>query len=196
MSLTLASASAARAAMLRAAGVEIDVKPARVDEAAIKSALLAEGAPARDIADALAELKAVRISSSTRGLVLGADQVLLAEGRVFDKPADMAAARSQLLELRGGEHQLLSAAVIAEAGMPVWRHVGVARLRMRPFTESFLEAYLSEAGDAVLSSVGAYHLEGLGAQLFASLEGDHFTILGLPLLPVLGFLRARGELVE
>ncbi|GMG83439.1 nucleoside triphosphate pyrophosphatase [Paralimibaculum aggregatum] len=196
MTLVLASASRARAEMLRAAGVAIEIAPARIDEAAVKSAMLAEQAPPRDIADTLAELKAIRVSAGRPGLVLGADQVLVSEAGMLDKPADAAAARAQLAGLRGQTHRLLSAAVIAEAGQPVWRHVGAARLTMRPFSDAFLDRYLAEAGPAVLESVGAYHLEGLGAQLFSAVEGDYFTVLGLPLLAVLGFLRARGELVE
>lgn len=195
--LILASASPARAAMLRAAGVAIEVDPARIDEDAVKASLRAEGAPARDQADTLAELKAVRISARHSGrLVLGADQVLIAGTEVFDKPSDTVEARAQLLALRGQTHRLISSAVIAENGAPVWRHVGIATLTMRPFTDSFLDRYLDEAGDLVLGSVGCYQLEGLGAQLFSRVQGDYFTVLGLPLLEVLGFLRARGILVE
>lgn len=193
----LASASAARAALLRAAGLAIDVVPARVDETAVTEALQAEGAPPRDIADALAQMKALRVSARhPQALVIGADQVLVCDGRLFDKPADRAQARTQLQALRGRPHQLISAAVIALGSEPLWRHVGIARLTMRPFSDAFLDAYLDKAGDALLTCVGAYQLEALGAQLFARVDGDHFVIQGLPLLEVLGFLRARGVLIE
>ena len=195
--LILASASQARADMLRAAGVEVETQPARIDEAAVKAAMLAEGAPPRDVADKLAELKALRVSSKAPGrLVLGADQVLVHDGRLYDKAEDMAEARAHLETLRGGRHDLLSAAVIALDGEPIWRHVGQARLTMRPFSDTFLDDYLARFGELALTSVGCYHLEGLGAQLFARVEGDYFTVLGLPLLEVLGFLRARGVLTE
>jgi len=195
--LILASASTARAAMLAAAGVPVEALPARIDEAAVKAALAAESAPPRDVADKLAELKALRVAAKASGrLVLGADQVLVLDGRTFDKPADLTEARAQLLALRGRTHQLLSAAVVAMDGQPVWRHIGAARLIMRPFTDRFLDAYLERLGELALTSVGCYHLEGLGAQLFSRVEGDHFTMLGLPLLELLGFLRARGMLTE
>lgn len=196
-SVVLASASPARAAMLRAAGVAIDVVPARVDEAAVRDALLAEGAPPRDIADKLAELKALRVSQPRPDrLVLGADQVLVLGERLLAKPASRDEARAQLRALRGQTHRLISAAVAAEAGAPVWRHAAAARLTMRPFSDAFLEDYLDRAGDLALASVGCYQLEGLGAQLFSRVEGDFFTVLGLPLLEFLGFLRARKVLLE
>ena len=195
--MILASQSQSRATMLRNAGVTIQIEPARIDEAAIKSAMLAEDAPPRDIADMLAEMKALRVSPRhPEELTLGADQILVCEGQIFDKPTDMAAARAHLQTLRGKTHQLLSAAVIAQRGEPIWRHIATAKLTMRPFSDSFLDDYLARFGETALTSVGAYHLEGLGAQLFSRIEGDYFTILGLPLLEILGFLRARGELIE
>jgi len=195
--LILASASPVRLAMLTAAGIAAEAAPARIDEADVKTAMLAEAAPPRDIADKLAELKALRISARRPGaLVLGADQVLVSGGRLFDKPATLAEARAQLQALRGRSHRLLSAAVLALDGQPIWRHVGTATLTMRPFTDAFLDAYLAQIGDLALTSVGCYHLEGRGAQLFATVQGDYFTILGLPLLELLGVLRARGVLIE
>jgi septum formation protein len=195
--LILASASTARAAMLRNAGLAIDISPARVDEEEIKRAMLAEDAVPRDIADALAELKATRISAKSGAtLTLGADQVLVQGGRLYDKPADLAQAADQLRALSGQTHELLSAAVIAEHGRPVWRHIGRAQLVMRPLTDHFIADYLSRPGGDILNSVGAYQLEALGAQLFTRVQGDYFSVLGLPLLEVLGFLRARGILTE
>lgn len=179
--------------MLERAGVSVDVVPARIDEAAVKAAMAAEGAKPRDVADALAEIKAQRVAlGSVDRIVLGADQVLVCDGRLYDKPEDPARARDQLLALRGRAHELLSAAVIFEEGRPVWRHVGRAQLVMRPFSDAFLDHYLEAQGAAVLSSVGAYRIEDAGAQLFSGVQGDYFSILGLPLLEVLGFLRTRG----
>lgn len=191
--LVLASASPARQAMLAAAGLAFVADPARIDEAALRASLGAAAARPRDIADALAEAKAVKISRRNPGaLVLGADQVLATgDGRLHGKPESRAAARDQLLALRGRPHELLSAAVIAEDGAPVWRHVGRARLVMRDFGEDFLEAYLDAEGDAVLGSAGAYRIEGRGVQLFSRVEGSHFVILGLPLLEILDYLRLR-----
>jgi septum formation protein len=143
----------------------------------------------------LAELKAQRVARRHPGsLVIGADQVLECDGILFDKPSDLAAARSQLMALRGREHRLLSAVVLVRDGERVWHHVDRANLTVRDFSADFLDRYLRSAGDAALSSVGAYQLEGVGAQLFAAIDGDYFTILGLPLLPLLDILREQGIL--
>jgi septum formation protein len=193
--LILASASTARANMLRAAGVEIEIVPARVDEAELKLSLKQQGADPETAAIALAELKALQVSRGRPGrLVLGADQMLDCDGAWFDKPADRAAAKAQLLILRGKTHRLTSAAVLARDGQRIWHHAAPARLTMRAFTEAFLEGYLDQAGETVLTSVGAYQLEGLGGQMFQKIDGDFFTILGLPLLAVLDILREQNVL--
>lgn len=195
MTLILASASPSRAAMLRSAGLDFSVQPARVDESEIKLALQTEGAPPSEAATALAELKAQRVSPSAGSdFVIGADQMLVCEGRWYDKPDSMQVARAQLQALRGKTHELVSAVVLARGGGIIWRHVDVARLTMRNFSDDFLDAYLAQAGEAVLSSVGAYQLEGLGVQLFSRIQGDFFTILGLPLLPLLDILRENRVL--
>ena len=193
--LILASASASRAALLSAAGVPFEVAPVGVDEEAVRETMESEGFGPDDMADALAELKACRAALRLEDrLVLGADQVLVLEGRVLAKPECREAARAQLLSLRGKKHTLVSAAVLAKDGSPVWRCLGRASLRMRQFSARFIERYLDEEGDAVCETVGAYRLEARGAQLFDSVSGDHFTILGLPLLPLLGQLRELGML--
>ncbi|AWJ84011.1 septum formation protein Maf [Azospirillum sp. TSH58] len=195
--VVLASGSRTRAEMLERAGVRVTLAPAAVDEEEIKLAARAEGAPVEDVAEALAELKAQRVTRKHPGaLVIGADQMLDCEGRWFDKPADRDAARTQLQDLRGRTHRLVSCAVVIRDGERLWHHVDRARLTMRPFSDAFLDSYLNAAGDDVLGSVGAYHLEGLGAQLFHRVDGDFFTILGLPLLPLLGFLRVHGVIAE
>lgn len=191
--LVLASGSRTRAAMLEQAGVPAILDRPLVDEDEVKAAGRAEGVPADAVAEALAELKAQRITRRHPGaLVVGADQMLDCEGRWFDKPADRAAARAQLLDLRGKTHRLVSCAVVVRDGERMWHKTDSARLTMRNFSEAFLDDYLDRVGDDVLHSVGAYQLEGLGAQLFHRVEGDFFTILGLPLLPLLGFLRVHG----
>ena len=188
--LILASASVTRAEMLRRAGLACTIDPAHVDEDEVKRSLRASGANAGELAEALAELKARKISSRHGGaLVIGADQVLDCQGKWFDKPVDRAAARAQLLELRGKTHELISSVCVLQDGVRLWHHTGRARLTVRPFSEAFLDDYLDRVGSAVLQSVGAYQLEGIGAQLFSRIDGDYFTILGLPLLPLLDFLR-------
>jgi len=192
--LILASQSAARRAMLSAAGVAFEAVSPHVDEDAIRDAL--RGAPPRDIADALAETKAVKLSRRfPEALVLGADQLLVtAEGEILDKPGSRDRAAAQLRRLMGAQHQLISAAVIAQRGEAVWRKTDSARLTMRPLSDAFIETYLDAEAEHVIHCVGAYRIEALGAQLFTRVSGDHFTIQGLPLLAVLDFLRVRGVL--
>ena len=179
--------------MLRSAGVPFDTVVARVDEETIKATMLAEGAKPRDVADTLAEMKARRVAQKyPEALVLGADQVLVSGGVLFDKPTSIAKAREQLIALRGNTHELLSAAVIYEDGTPVWRHIGRAQLMMRPFSDVFLENYIRSQSEELFTTVGGYKLEKEGSQLFTRVQGDYFSVLGLPLLEILGFLRTRG----
>ncbi len=190
--LILASQSQARATLLRAAGVAFEQRPAHVDEAAAKAAMRRQEAEADELALALALLKARRVQEGA--VVIGADQVLVCDGQWFDKPPDMASARAQLHSLRGRTHTLMTAVACLQDGTVLWRCLACPALTMRPFSDEFLDAYLALEGEAILSSVGAYRLEGLGIQLFDRIEGDHAAILGLPLLPLLGFLRQHGVL--
>jgi septum formation protein len=191
--LILASSSPVRAELLRNAGLAFRVEPAAIDEGEIKAAFHAERRAAADCANALAEAKAMRVARRHSGsLVIGADQLLICEGSWFDKPGDRAAARAQLLALRGKRHELVSAVCVVRDGETLWHFVDRSALTMRNFSDEFLEDYLNAAGADILGSVGAYHLEGLGVQLFARIEGGHFAILGLPLLPLLDFLRDHG----
>lgn len=189
----LASSSKIRAEMLLSAGVSVETVVARVDEETIKASMLAEGEKPRDIADTLAEMKARRVAQKhPEALVLGADQVLVCGGVLFDKPNSIEEAREQLISLRGKTHELLSAAVIYEDGAPVWRHIGRAQLMMRPFSDAFLENYIELQSGELFTTVGGYKLEQEGSQLFTRVQGDYFSVLGLPLLEILGFLRTRG----
>jgi septum formation protein len=193
--LILASASSTRQAMLRVAGVEFAVDVAAIDETSVLEALEAEKAKPRDAADLLAEMKALKVSAKHPGaLVIGADQILSLGSKFFAKPANLAAAREQLQELRGQTHHLTSAVVVARDGNVIWREVREAKLTMRPFSDTFLDNYLKNVGPSALSSVGGYQIEALGAQLFSRIDGDYFTILGLPLLPLLDMLRTQGVL--
>lgn len=188
--LILASASTIRATLLENAGVPFEIIPARVDEDAVKHSL--HGKPAW-VAETLAEMKALRISAlQPDALVLGADQVLAFEDEIVSKSADLDEARMLLRRLRGKNHQLVGAAVLAKDGQAVWRHVETAQLWLRDFSDAFLEDYLAAEGEAALSSVGCYRLEGPGVQLFSRIEGDYFSVLGLPLLALLAALREHA----
>lgn len=193
--LILASVSQIRADLLRNAGLRIDIQPARIDEESVRQALEAEEAAPRDIADTLAEMKARKVSEKSPGtLILGCDQVLSVGKAVLAKPRSPGEARDQLRLLRKTSHTLLSAAVLYENGEPTWRHVGVVRLRMRDFSDAFLDSYIERNWDSVRHSVGAYKLEEEGARLFTQVQGDYFTVLGLPLLELLNHLVLTGRI--
>jgi septum formation protein len=194
--IVLASGSQSRRAVLAAAGVEADTVKPNVDEDAAKAAFRADGMSVRDQAMQLAELKSVKVSMREQGLVIGCDQMLSLDGEAFDKPVNLEDARNHLRKLSGKVHTLETAIVICEDGKPVWRHLARPRLTVRPLSGPFIETYVDTVGDPLLSTVGAYQLEGLGAQLFTRIEGDYFSILGLPLLPLLDYLRTRGVLMS
>jgi septum formation protein len=193
--LVLASGSRTRAHMLSRAGLAVEIEKPNVDEAPSRRSMIAEGASVEAGAARLAELKARDVSRNRPGtLVIGADQILECDGYWFEKPDTMQQAREQLLRLSGRRHRLISSVVVAIDGDRVWHHADQALLTMRPLGQPFMTHYLREIGEAALTSVGGYQLEGLGAQLFSRIDGDYFTILGLPLLPLLAYLRSRDVL--
>lgn len=193
--LILASGSPFRKAMLVNAGLDIEAVPADVDERALEAPLQDSGVSPEDVALVLAEAKAVEVSERYPGvLVLGCDQTLSLGDEVFHKPADMEGARRHLLALSGKTHQLNSAAVLVRDGNVLWRHVGIANLTMRHLDPAFIGRHLAHVGKKALASVGAYQIEGEGIQLFENIEGDYFTIVGLPLLAVLAELRSLGAI--
>lgn len=193
--IILASGSSIRAALLTQAGIPFEARPARVDEDAIKAALLMEEATPRDVADALAEFKARKIAEKDPGaVVIGSDQVLEYQGRILSKPETAEDAAEQLRTLRGKQHKLLSAVVVYHEAEPVWRYVGQVRLLMRDISDEYLADYVARNWPGIGESVGSYKLEEEGARLFSRIEGDYFTVLGLPLLELIGFLTQRGEI--
>ena len=194
--IILASGSQIRAQILNGADIPFEVISKPVDETAIKTAMLAEGARLRDIADALAEAKSIKVSRKTPGLVIGADQIMTMDGVLFDKPPTIKAAKERLLAMRGKSHKLIGAIVICENGQPVWRHVSVVTLHVREFSDDWLEDYVTAEGDMMMKSVGAYRFEGRGAQLFTKVDGDSYSIMGLSLLPLLDYLRTRGAILS
>ncbi len=196
-SVILASGSETRKTMLEAAGVLFEILPAIIDEDEIKASLLAEGSDAAFIAEALAEHKARYVSRKLPGaVVIGADQILECENNIFSKPVDLTTAEEQLRDLCGKEHSLISSVVVFRDNQRLWHHTDTALLRMRKFSDDFLSHYVDELGNDLLESPGCYRVEDRGIQLFSKITGDHFTILGLPLLPLLDYLRLQGVMAK
>jgi septum formation protein len=197
MAFVLASTSPIRLQLLRSAGLLVEAVAPRVDEEAARAALFAEGSRPRDVADTLAELKARKVADRRPGdLVLGCDQVLEIEGAILAKPEDPEQARDHLRQLRGRTHRLLSAVVAYEGFEPVWRHVSEARLTMHQISDGYLDDYVTRNWDSIRHSVGGYKIEEEGVRLFSAVTGDHFTILGLPMLPLLAWLGTRGMIAR
>jgi septum formation protein len=198
MRLILASQSAARRAVLEAAGIAFEAMAPMVDEESAKATLRRDGITPRNLADALAELKALKLSRRfPADLVLGCDQTLsLDDGAMFDKPESVIVLKQQLTILSGKTHNLWSAAVLAQGGTAIWRHIERCKMTVRPLSDAFIDEYIAVEGDALLGCVGGYRIEGRGVQLFSHIEGSHFGILGLPLLPLLDILRTRGVIAS
>ncbi len=196
-SLILASQSTSRASLLRDAGLAFTTEPAHIDETEIKHSAQAQHLPADDTAALLAQLKARHVARRhPDALVIGADQLLLCRDQRFDKPPDLATARSQLQSLRGQPHTLVTAVVAQRGEVQLWHHIAHPRLTMRSFSDEFLDSYLAHEGDTLLGSVGAYRLEGMGMHLFDHIQGEHAAILGLPMMALLGFLRQFGVVLK
>jgi septum formation protein len=197
MAFILASTSPIRLQLLRSAGLQVEAIAPRVDEETARQALLADGAGPRDLADALAEMKARKVADRRPvDLVLGCDQVLEFDGAIFSKPETPQQALDQLHQMRGKSHRLLSAVVAYENAQPVWRHVAEARLTMHQISDAYLDDYVARNWDSIRHSVGCYKIEEEGIRLFSAITGDHFTILGLPLLPLLAWLGTRGMIAR
>lgn len=194
LDVILASGSASRRSLLAGAGVEAQSIKPNVDEDSAKLVMRSEGLTIRDQAMRLAELKAIKVSTTHPGLVIGGDQMLNLDEEAFDKPKDLAGAADHLRKLSGKSHRLETAIVIAENGVPVWRHLARPKLTVRILSEDYISHYIDQCGERLLTTVGAYQLEHRGSQLFTQIEGDYFSILGLPLLPLLDYLRVRGVL--
>ena len=195
MHMILASGSPVRAQLLRQAAVKFSVVPAKIDEEMLRDSLLAESAPPRDVADKLAEMKAVKVSDKNPGtLVLGCDQVLDFQGKLLSKPLTQADAIEQLTAMRDSRHTLLSAAVLCQNGKPIWRHIGEVRMHMRTLSDTYIQSYVDRNWESIRQAVGAYKLEEEGVRLFSRIEGDYFHVLGMPLLELLTFLTQRGDL--
>ena len=194
MRITLASTSSIRQRLLEAAHVSFSVQSSPFDEDPVKDALERSEASPCDIGLALASGKAEAVSRTTDGLVIGCDQVLSFRGKIYSKPTSQSDARQHLTDLRGASHSLLSAAVICESGKPLWSHVGEVQLTMRDFSDTFLESYLNRNWPEIQTSVGGYKLEEEGVRLFSKIDGDYFTVLGMPLVEILGYLGQRGAI--
>lgn len=196
MNIILASGSPTRKQILEDSGVIFEVVVRPIDEASIKSAMIQEGASKLSIVSTLAELKSIKVSSETPGLVIGADQIMVFDGAIYDKPKTIEEARERLMAIRNQTHYLMGSVVVSEGGVSVWRHSSKVELKARSFTDKFIDNYINQEGEALLQTVGAYRFEKRGSQLFSSVKGDFFSVLGLPLLPLLDYLRTRNAILS